>query len=74
MRTAIFQYKCRLCGEIEENPRTAEENALPILIASVEGFTYPLPVGDQPKMTGIHAACKKGIGVTDLIGVVVREE
>ena len=74
-KTAKFQYKCRLCGEIDSNPCTSEENALFILLNTIKGVKPEarMYIGPQPSMISIHASCKAGQGVTDLIGYIVEE-
>jgi hypothetical protein len=74
MNTSIFQYKCRLCHEIYDDGITSEKNAQIILISTVLNFEMPHPlIGQQPKLIGLHSACKKGYGVGDLIGYINKE-
>jgi hypothetical protein len=74
MKTAKFQYKCRLCGEIEENPATGEKNALPCLLDAVyKTNTFSTMIGPKPEIMSIHS-CKDGnVGVMDLIGYKIYE-
>lgn len=76
MKTAKFQYKCRLCGEVyDEGAWTSEENAGIILICTIIQKSVPKKFSEiQPDMVGIHVSCKVGRGVSDLIGYVVEEE
>jgi len=75
MKTAKFQYKCRLCGEIYDGACTGEINALNILMHIVFGISLPEDLfGVLPSMVSIHAGCKVGYGVADLIGYVVEEK
>ena len=74
MKTAKFQYKCRLCGEIYSGSCTSEENAFMILVAITLDKKIPLMVGTQPIMIEIHPGCKAGHGVADLIGTITVEE
>ena len=76
MKTAKFQYKCRLCGAIEENPCTSEDNAWITLISLLHGHDISQLkfVGMTPKMQTTHL-CKEGShGVADLIGYKVYDE
>jgi len=74
MKTANFQYKCRLCGEIFNDSCTSPGNAEIILICTVLGQQMPDKFfGTQPTMVTIHHGCKKGHGVADLIGYIVEE-
>jgi len=74
-KIAKFQYKCRLCGEIEENPCTGEQNALMSLCDPVYGVRIPKPIiGDVPNLLSIHS-CEGGhCGVSDLIGYKIYGE
>ena len=68
METAKFQYRCRLCGEIEENPCTGKKNALPCLLDAIDGTDIYKMIGLKPKLISLHS-CKDGnCGVADLIG------
>lgn len=74
MDTAVFQYKCRLCGEVFDDAITSPENAQITLICTVTNKPMPEKfIGIQPEMIELHAGCKKGYGVADLIGYVVQE-
>lgn len=75
MKTAKFQYKCRLCGETYNDSCTAEKNAFYLLVSIVHSLPNPKPVvGIIPTMVDIHSGCKVGSGVSDLIGYIVVEE
>lgn len=75
MRTAIFQYTCRLCGETYNDTHTSEQNARTVLICTAHRQPMPSHLfGTQPEMIGLHAGCKSGYGVSDLIGYVVEDE
>lgn len=72
--TASFQYKCRLCGEIESNPHTSPDNAQAVLVCTVLGLPQPKHlIGSSVTMISTHAGCPMGYGVTDLIGYVIKE-
>ena len=75
MRTAKFQYKCRLCGEIEENPCTGEDLAQYTLLSILrDKELIDLKVGVIPHMIESHL-CKDGNhGVVDLIGYKIYDE
>ncbi len=73
MKTAKFQYKCRLCGETYSNPCISEEVALMVLVCTISGTSMPKTWGTQPEMLDIHAGCKTGKGIADLIGYVVED-
>ena len=71
MKTAIFKYKCRLCGEEYEDSYTSEDIAQEVLIDLV--YKYPMPkglIGVSPTLLGTHSGCKVGYGVSDLIGYI----
>lgn len=68
--TAHFQYRCRRCGEIEENPHTAESNGQNCLMEALYGFPSGLR-GMPLQLLGIHCCKDGGMGVSDLIGFSV---
>jgi hypothetical protein len=76
MKTAIFQYKCRLCREIFSGEHTSTNNAQHYLIHAVYGFALgdALSAFNPPSLISTHPACTKGYGVADLIGYIVRGE
>ena len=74
MKTAKFQYKCRLCGKIYSESCTSEENAFMVLVSIILGHEMPLLIGTQPRMVEIHTSCKTGHGIADLIGTITVEE
>ena len=75
MKTAKFQYKCRLCGETYNDACTHEDNAQMVLICTVLGQKMPSRLhGDQPDLISIHSSCKAGHGISDLIGYVVVDD
>ena len=75
MKEAIFVYKCRLCGIKFDAQITSEENALYVLTSIVHGIPTPKHlIGLPPDFIAVHAGCKEGVGVADLIGYIVRGE
>ena len=74
MKIAKFQYKCRLCGEIYADVCTSEENAFMVLVHIVLDKQMPSMMGVQPKMIEVHASCKAGHGIADLMGTITVEE
>lgn len=75
MKTAHFEYKCRRCGVIEENPHcglpagTARATIL-LLDAMMGKAGEP----QAPTMLSLHT-CEDGhCGVSDLIGYNITEE
>lgn len=76
MKIAKFQYKCRQCGIIEENPCTPEKSAHMILNCALLEYTPPaLKVSGNPvTMTNTHRCGDGNCGVSDLIGYKVMEE
>jgi len=75
MKTAKFQYKCRLCGKIEENPCTSEELAHLALISIVLKKEFLIPkVGTIPHIIEIHVCDDGSCGVSDLIGYKIYDE
>jgi len=78
MKEALFQYKCRQCGEIFTDGMISIKNAKIILIHVVFDFKMKLDIGLPPTMVNVHS-CKRyaggnGEGVADLIGYVIKEE
>ncbi len=69
-KTVKFQYKCRQCGKIEENPCCGEQFALIALIEVMKtGKTTMFPMsGIGISQTDIHNCSKDMVGVSDLIG------
>lgn len=76
MKTASFQYKCRRCGGVSENPHTSIENAARILVCLVFNLAWPdtIPMGVSPEIYDIHICPDGGSGVCDLLGYKVKEE
>jgi len=73
MKTAIFQYRCRLCGKVYDDSCTNENHAQQILVAVVHGYTMPeILIGQPLALISCHAGCEMGHGVSDLIGYVVK--
>ena len=74
-KTAVFKYKCRLCGEVFSNGDTSGFNGFRLLVhAALDvGYIDDL-IGSAPGMVDLHYDCKKGIGVGDLIGVEMEDE
>lgn len=75
MKIAKFQYKCRQCGMIEENPRTPVENAMTMILSVVFAIEVEKPkiIGSPVTMTSIHPCGDGNCGVSDLIGFKVEE-
>ena len=72
MKGARFQYKCRQCGEVEENPRTGEMHALGRL---VDAITKDKNGGANTLwLLDVHNCEDGNYGVSDLIGYKVYEE
>ena len=76
--SASFEYKCRRCGRIEENPHASNELCERGLIGVVtnEGKPYAMP-GGVISMVTTHSCKDGGMGVADLIGISrerVKEE
>ena len=76
MTTAKFQYKCRQCGAIEENPCTSEDNAWITLASVIHGYDISQLklIGMPPTMQKVHLCKNKDRGVADLIGYKVYDE
>ncbi len=73
MKEAVFLYRCRLCGAIEDSVGCGQKSALHHLIMTELGESSG---GISTHMLGIHH-CQgyKGVsnlGVTDLIGIEMR--
>lgn len=75
-KIAKFQYKCRLCGAIEENLCISIITALKMLFDALWGndFSEPKPFGNPVTMINIHPCGDGNCGVSDLIGYTVMEE
>lgn len=76
-KIAKFQYKCRLCGAIEENPCMPVGDALVNLLHALwkDGAPSDLKLPGNPvDMTNIHPCGDGNCGVSDLIGYKVMEE
>ena len=77
MKIAKFQYKCRQCGAIEENPcTTSETGALMILNCALLGETpSSFNISGNPvTMTNTHPCGDGNVGVSDLVGYKIMEE
>jgi len=73
-REAAFEYRCRLCGKVYSDQTTSENLERMILLHIGHGIDLPeIKVGSIPKMVELHATCKKGVGVADLIGFTIKE-
>lgn len=71
---ARFQYRCRLCGEVYTDGSSGTGIAYQILISTVLGVKLDRIMGIPPQLLSIHAACKMGLGVSDLLGYVVEKD
>lgn len=65
MTTAIFMYRCRLCGRVEDGGQTAASNAVSYMVDILCG---KLPPGIPQMMHDVHYCTDGGIGISDLIG------
>ncbi len=75
MKTAAFQYKCRLCGEVYANTFTGEQNALIYLVCAIDNKLPPKQfIEGSLDLISTHVGCEKGHGVSDLIGYIITEE
>jgi hypothetical protein len=72
MKTIAFEYKCRRCGKINRNPKTAEKNGLAVITAAVLDAPMPM-LGFPVRLVDSHFCPDGGMGVTDLIGYSVEE-
>ena len=71
-KTAKFRFKCRLCGEFEDNPCTSVRNAIPHLHALVANGEIPeSKVGIPPSTTTYHQCRNGDYGIQDLLGFIV---
>ena len=62
---AVFQYKCRRCGKLDEGANTALSNAVGFIIDIECG---KLPPGIPQTMHDVHHCKDGGFGVSDFIG------
>lgn len=69
MQIAQFRYKCRLCGEIEENPRMPILQALAEILKTTTGDT-----STEVGLVRLHLCKDSNVGVCDLLGYKVYEE
>lgn len=75
MKTAKFRYKCRLCGQIEDNSCTSVRNAESYLYALVyNGEIAKTQIGIPPTMTTYHMCIDGNTGIMDLLGFIVVDE
>ena len=77
MKTAIFQYKCRLCGMMYDGEHTSEANAQQFLLHAVYGLDLlpeTLKAFMEIVLISTHTGCPMGYGVSDLCGYVKRED
>ena len=73
MGTAHFEYKCRRCGEITNNPNCSEFFAQGELSAALGRCKHYLG-GHQPELFGVHVCKDGGTGVTDLLGFFITKD
>ncbi len=72
-KTAIFKYKCRLCGKQFPGEHTSPELAPQYILHAVYGFNLqPGLIGTEVRTVSTHASCTEGYGIADLIGYVIR--
>lgn len=75
MTTASFEYKCRRCGTVDQNPHVAEANGLGALIWVLFNRNAAPPIaGASFDRFGIHSCSDGGRGVSDLIGYAVTDK
>ncbi len=73
-KTAIFEYKCRLCGERYQGAHTSVELAQHLLLSIVYGWNPPAGIiGMNPTLIATHPGCKLGYGVSDFLGYIVKK-
>lgn len=75
MKTASFEFKCRRCGTIDQNPHASENNGLMALIWVIFSPGTPPPItGAVLDRYSIHSCEDGGKGVSDLIGYAVTDK
>ena len=76
MKTAIFQYKCRRCGDIVDGHETGEDIAYRIMGIGIPSDGLPINIDDEygQLATQIPHACNDGSYAADLIGYRVEEK
>ena len=72
MKIAIFQYKCRRCGELFGSGETAESRAFVVLIHTIQNTSQCI-TDSAPALLTYHSCKDKGMGVGDLVGYTVKE-
>lgn len=77
MKTAIFRYQCRNCGQFCLGASTSPENAELVLLCVVAGdpdlTRLPLPGKEMFSLTILHSCGVKGRGLADLVGFVMED-
>ena len=77
MKTAKFQYKCRMCGVTHSEYDINPDMAISAIVASIQGkwvyFDSTGPLGRTPQLKRIHTCDETRTGVSDLIGYVVED-
>jgi hypothetical protein len=68
IKQAHFQYKCRRCGVIEENPHCGLPNKNEGITRLVNAINNT-PLGPQaPQLLDVHFCDDGGSGISDLLG------
>lgn len=72
---AKFQYKCRLCNEIFDDQDGDANTIRQVFLATIYDWAIQIDPGDphKPMIVDLHAKCRMGCGVADLIGYVKVE-
>lgn len=74
IKTASFEFKCRRCGLIDQNPHTSEAIAIPCLIEAILEVRKKTFGVQAPSLLSMHVCRDGGHGVMDLIGFAVKKE
>ena len=68
MKLMKFQYKCRICGKIEENPWQPIKNTALGIVGLLNR------IDNEKHMISVHACNEKQYGISDLVGCKIYDE
>jgi len=74
MKIAVYEYKCRRCGGIQDNTETAADDDRHWLILQNTMLDVPVSINDKLSETTLHRCEDGGMGVADLQGFRIEEQ